>query len=309
MLAGQPQVDAAACLGAANLPPDALLDPEWQITYDQFDRFATAVIKELGIKNSPSRLADLVWDSGGGDLLASLRYRRNLHEMLESYARFSRLNGDFAVSVRMTDDGCQLCQPMIGAFENRIWISFANLILLIRHARQVTQRTLQPRKVVLAFDPRLDPALQDIFAGVPVVAGDSNCLIFAKSDCNHQFLTWDDSLFRGIEGELNRRLQRLDGNRDTEIRLRKAVRDALPHGEIGLADLAGKLGIGARTLQRRLNDNGTSFAKVIDDERRLLVESYMAAGSLARSEIAFRVGYRDLNSLYRALKRWQRLSA
>ena len=58
-------------------------------------------------------------------------------------------------------------------------------------------------------------------------------------------------------------------------------------------------------LQRRLNAAGTKFSQVVDEERRDLVQTLLARGRVAKAEIAFRVGYRDINSLYRALSRWR----
>lgn len=68
--------------------------------------------------------------------------------------------------------------------------------------------------------------------------------------------------------------------------------------------IARRLGIGARTLQRRLEDEGTSFAQVLDETRReaalaLLVEPACSVGEVSRS-----VGYADQFAFNKAFRRW-----
>jgi AraC-like DNA-binding protein len=59
-----------------------------------------------------------------------------------------------------------------------------------------------------------------------------------------------------------------------------------------------------RTLQRRLRDEGESFASILDDTRRELAGSWLAEGRLTRTEIAYLLGFSQLSSFSRALRRW-----
>jgi AraC-like DNA-binding protein len=97
----------------------------------------------------------------------------------------------------------------------------------------------------------------------------------------------------------------INGHRDLIEELRSAIREDLSSGNVRIGKMANLLGVGTRTLQRRLNAVGTNFSQGVDEERRDLVQTLLAEGRLARAEIAFRVGYGDINSLYRALSRWR----
>ena len=60
-----------------------------------------------------------------------------------------------------------------------------------------------------------------------------------------------------------------------------------------------------RTLQRRLGDEGTTYQRLLnevrkDSARRLLVETELDAG-----EIAFLLGFAELNSFTRAFQNWE----
>ena len=58
------------------------------------------------------------------------------------------------------------------------------------------------------------------------------------------------------------------------------------------------------TLQRRLRDNGTQFAALLDQTRQNLALKRLQEGRLMITEIAFELGYADLPSFNRAFKRW-----
>ncbi len=88
----------------------------------------------------------------------------------------------------------------------------------------------------------------------------------------------------------------------TEIRL--AIRDALVRGAPNAAEIARRLGLGQRTLQRRLSDFGHTFTEMLESTRRALAEGYLADDELSLAEIAYLLGYREQTSFFRAFRRW-----
>jgi AraC-like DNA-binding protein len=70
------------------------------------------------------------------------------------------------------------------------------------------------------------------------------------------------------------------------------------------AAVARKLGLSARTLQRRLAEAGTSFQDVLDEVRAGAARRLLRDPALAVSEVAFSLGYAELSSFYRAFRRW-----
>ena len=50
-------------------------------------------------------------------------------------------------------------------------------------------------------------------------------------------------------------------------RVRAALLEALPAGESSMQEVASRLGLSKRTLQRRLRDEGTSFKAVVQQTR------------------------------------------
>ena len=87
-------------------------------------------------------------------------------------------------------------------------------------------------------------------------------------------------------------------------RLRGLLSTKLASGQPDLELLAARLGFSPRTLQRRLQAQGTSFLEVVDDFRREMAASLLDNRQLAIKEVAFLLGYGDLSSFYRAFRRW-----
>ena len=59
-----------------------------------------------------------------------------------------------------------------------------------------------------------------------------------------------------------------------------------------------------RTLQRRLQEEGTSFQTLLDDTRRELAEQYLAQPGMSLLEIAYLLGFADPSNFFRAFRRW-----
>jgi AraC-like DNA-binding protein len=75
-------------------------------------------------------------------------------------------------------------------------------------------------------------------------------------------------------------------------------------GELGPAEVASRLAVSERTLQRRLREEGASFAGLEDDVRRERAFQLLRDGQLAHFEIAFLLGFSDPSAFTRAFRRW-----
>lgn len=70
-----------------------------------------------------------------------------------------------------------------------------------------------------------------------------------------------------------------------------------------LADAARLLGVSARTLQQRLQDEGTSLQALLDEVRRRLALRWLEDGC-SREEVSARLGYSESSAFRRAWRRW-----
>ncbi len=80
----------------------------------------------------------------------------------------------------------------------------------------------------------------------------------------------------------------------------RAAITARAHRPVTLNVIADDLGLGLRTLQRRLADAGTSFRTLYDDARMEDAARLLRQTTLSPGEIADRLGYSELSSFSRA---------
>ena len=83
-----------------------------------------------------------------------------------------------------------------------------------------------------------------------------------------------------------------------------AVMRCMRQGRVTLEAVAARLGIGPRTLQRRLLDRGSTFRDVVQQQRRQTAEVLLKNGRMSLGSVADSLGYADTASMSRAFKTW-----
>ena len=111
------------------------------------------------------------------------------------------------------------------------------------------------------------------------------------------------AFFAVFEEQVVRALARLPAVAGASESVRAAVRAALASGGCTLAGTARGLGVSTRTMQRRLEAEGTSFAAVVDALRRELACAYLDR-RVPIPEIAALLGYADGTAFHHAFRRW-----
>ena len=93
---------------------------------------------------------------------------------------------------------------------------------------------------------------------------------------------------------------------DTSItgRVRRAVLDALPSGKPSATSVARGLALSPRTLQRKLQEEGTTFQEVSDAVRKDLAQQYVQSGEYDLGTVTYLTGFATLSAFSRAYKIW-----
>lgn len=82
------------------------------------------------------------------------------------------------------------------------------------------------------------------------------------------------------------------------------VRRLLPSGRTELAVVADELGMHPRTLQRRLDEEGVTFAEVVQHVRMRTAEQYLRDSDMSLRHLATELGYLEQSTFTRACHRW-----
>ncbi len=86
------------------------------------------------------------------------------------------------------------------------------------------------------------------------------------------------------------------------------IASMLSDGVPQLADVAARLGMGTRTLQRRLAEGGRNYLKLVSVAQRELAQELVKETGYSLSEIAFLTGFSEQSAFTRAFKRWEGLT-
>jgi AraC-like DNA-binding protein len=175
--------------------------------------------------------------------------------------------------------------------------------VLLRGIQWVTGRAVQP----LAFHtPASAPADSTPWRkafGCPVHFGASSCMLeMSTADLALPIPTADRAVADLCERIAVQVAEQQGGS--VSIRVRQALMKHLSKGDPRREAVAAMLCMSERTLQRRLTEEGTSFAELVDEVRRELAQRYFAHGRFSATEITFALGFSDPSNLYRACKRW-----
>jgi AraC-like DNA-binding protein len=177
------------------------------------------------------------------------------------------------------------------------------LVFLVHMARLATRERIMPTVVsVITSLPKTEQ--YELFFGVKIEQGDFNGLTFAANDAQKTFLTANENMWSVFEPELSKRMTDLGIEDRFRDRVRACLMEILASGECTMANVAQRLAVSTRTLQRRLQEEKTSFQQELSNLRAELANQYLVNTHYSSAEIAFLLGYNDTSSFFRAFHNW-----
>lgn len=179
----------------------------------------------------------------------------------------------------------------------------AELAWWVHMPRLATRERLVPVSVHTTVAIPAQAAYEDYF-GVRLTRSTFNGVKYSAEDARRPFLTASDAMWSIFEPVLKRRMQDLAQDASYTDKVRACLMEIMASGQYKIADVATRLAVSPRTLQRHLRNEGTSFQQVLDGLREELARNYLAKSDYNSGQIAFLLGYEDPNSFYRAFRSW-----
>jgi AraC-like DNA-binding protein len=172
-------------------------------------------------------------------------------------------------------------------------------------AQRGTQTLVRPRRLEFIRHRANEVMLRRHFgcalrfdAPHDVLVFDAKALALPMVHRNAQLLA---VLLTGLE----RAVEQDERTRTLADDVRVALRERMCGDRPGVAKVAKGLGMSARTMQRRLGELGTTYQDVLDDVRQRTARQLLANTDLAVGEVAFLLGYEEVNSFTRAFHGWE----
>lgn len=112
--------------------------------------------------------------------------------------------------------------------------------------------------------------------------------------------TWDTLLNGLLKEYLESKYHAED--QDFLSSVKAHIGNCLAIGRSDIGYVADQFGIKPRTLQLRLKDHGTTYSDLLRDKRLEIAETLLKQSDVSMTEIAERLGYRELSAFSRAFK-------
>jgi len=299
-------LDVPALLGEAGFDAAALNDPDACFPTERVSLLWQLAVARSGNPAIGLSTSNVVRPASFDVVAYTMMSSPNLLGILKRLARYVGIVSD-AASVAVTEDheGCRMTLELFGGGQPvpRQRFEF-DLMTILSFCRWVTNRDLRPLALELRFPPPADSQpYRDAFKCPLRFNAAVNGLLFAGADVIAPLPTAHPLLAEVHERLASEHLQRLD-HAQTCSRARAAILRRLAGGEPRRTEIARELEMSERTLQRRLQAEGTSFQRLLDDTRRELAQQYLGQTDLSLADACYLLGFRDLSSFFRTSKRW-----
>ena len=141
---------------------------------------------------------------------------------------------------------------------------------ILNVARRGTDGEITPLRLELARPVKHRALLERHFGCRVRFKADRNALVFRSSDLDRPFVTHNEEFVTIIGAQLDSELKARNASVNVGDQVKDVLRRSLAGKRPTLRDVAGELGLSARTLQRRLTDAGITFQQLVEDTRRQL---------------------------------------
>ncbi len=303
--------DAELLIRRFGLPAGVEEHADALLTAEDFGRLLEAASGELDDPFLALRLpAELELRSYG---LAELAVRASptVHEALRRLVRYAPLENErlvFALEERWGGVAvtCHVAGHPRGL--TRYAHEYA-LASVLTYTRTLTGLPVVPRAVwFIHARPRLLESLGRFFGTEELEFGRAdNGLLFDAAWMETRLTTADPRLLATAEQLADSALRARAPAEDFTATVAARVEESLESGA-SADDIAARLHMSKRTLQRRLEEGGLSFQALVDRVRAEKARALVRDESLKLADVAYRLGFSDVSSFSRSFRRWTGVS-
>jgi AraC-like DNA-binding protein len=138
-----------------------------------------------------------------------------------------------------------------------------------------------------------------------VIGAPRNVIVFHASDATKPFVTRNAELLDLLAPQFEEQVRQYKEEDSFLELVRRTIQDKLTGHRPSIDAISKALHMGPRTLQRRLQESGSSFQRVMDEARHQMARYYLSNSALELNEAAYLLGFEDPNSFGRAFRNWE----
>ncbi len=300
-------VDPHRFLESCALDPATVLDPDVRLPLSEIERFWPRAVEVTGDDDVGLHCGTAVQADSFGPLSYLAVVSATLGDALDAVCRYSRLLADIPQYRLDADHDCATMSAVEPSHTPGLGRQIAEYSVAAVHTYASRQVGEAWRLTEVFFDhPK--PARTDeharVFAAPVRFDASTFGLRFPRPLLDLPMKARDPELESLLDEVVQQGLRQLPETGDVATRVQQVIGVLLPTGVVTLESVARRLGVGPRTLQRKLRAEGTSWQVVLDELRCSLACLQLTRRDLPLTEVALALGFSDPASFHRAFKRW-----
>ena len=301
-------VETRDLLKGLGVAADGTVDPKLMVPANQFyDFFAKLTARDPNGLSLPLRIGASMKSDEYGAFGLAWKSAPSLRGSFVRSERYGHVLGSAETyALRQSNDGWFFNLDKAG--DGRLGMRLSNeasLSAVDVISKEVSTACFMPLAVYFKHPPRGDTAVYEEHFGCPVYfETDRDALLVSEDSIDTPNKLGDETIASFFDRHLEKELAALTNDGGLEQSVRRAVANVLSEGVPTLSSIASTLGVGPRTLQRRLSDHGHSFQSVVDTARHELAQRLLRETGYSLAEVAFLTGFSEQSGFTRAFKRW-----
>ena len=174
----------------------------------------------------------------------------------------------------------------------------------INLVREITLQGVEFTGIEFTGEPDVAASTVEALCGVtPTFHARANRILISRTGANQPFPGYDPVLTQMLEQQCRQRMDTM-GSSGIAGKVRQKLLGGLGLGAT-LNDMASELALSSRSLRRKLEQEGTSYRDLVEEERRQLALQLLSNTSMKIEEVAAHLAYTDAGGFVRAFRRWQ----
>ncbi|PAD37158.1 AraC family transcriptional regulator [Terribacillus saccharophilus] len=290
----------------AKLPVNILSEPVI-VTTDQYFAIWQAVL-DL-IEDPATGILSIATDVKTTQLPPSILaayHARSYREALNRMARYKQLCSPERIIISEEGEICTIeLEWLYSEFSEPPMLAGVIMATLLEIGRLGTGQPLTAHYVEFSDSMGKKHILEDYFGCEVRYGSQQNKMTLKLSDLDRLFDSYNAELLEILTPALDLSLDEQQRRNSITETVKSILKHNLSSGRPDINKVAGELSISERTLQRRLTGAGTNFKDLLAETRHEMARDYLVDPSLDIKEVAFLLGYEELNSFYRAFRHWE----
>lgn len=302
-------VERGHFLSEVGVPASLLEDVHARLSLDAYQRVVRLALGRSGDPALGLHMGERA-STGTFDALGHLtEHCRNLREALQMSARYAQIVTDGPQMLLLEDEATETFTIRLmfnnsDSPEARVAAEFS-MISLLRLARRYAGDDALPRRVCFAYPaPEHRAEYARVFAGREQFSQKHTCMELDRSWLDRPQHCRSPELQALLQERADLLLARVELDAPAAERVKRWLCSRSLHERPNMDDVARDLGMSARSLRRRLQEESARFDALVDEELAGRAKRLLADPRASVQDVAFAMGFGSASAFSRAFKRW-----